>query len=428
MSTTILDRPRAGDASAASLKSRRRLGPLLVATDASDSSDAAVRAARAIAAHTGQEVKVIAVFALLPVVAPEVQLATTPELEALGRDDLRRHVREQFDHMASEVKWPVEVVTGNPAASIAAVAKNVGASLVIMGLGGHGVIERIFGDEMVLKVLRLGTVPVLAVAPEFSGLPKRMLAAVDFSSSSMRALAIAAELMRPNSKVTLAHVVSPDVDPVNWSGAAARYHGSVRHSLAGVIAEIGFGEAGVVERKILAGDPTRELLKLTEEMKPDLIVTGSHGHNFLTRLLLGSVSTTLLRRAHCSVLVAPPIEGQEFMDELPKATTQFAHYEWAERLEEFTRLNTGRGATLEEIDPEIGAQIQERGATFAGASFDPRDGRVNIMFGPLGSTEQHFSRSISGVTALQMLRDRSGTNVCLRVAHGRGQTLLTLER
>jgi hypothetical protein len=33
-----------------------------------------------------------------------------------------------------------------------------------------------------------------------------------------------------------------------------------------------------------------------------------------------------------------------------------------------------------------------------------------------------------GVKAIQALHDRSGRDLLLRVAHGRGQTLLTLER
>lgn len=369
----------------------------------------------------------LSVFVPIPLVAPEVQLATTPQMEAQGRDDLRRKVGEQLDRMASGAKWPVQVVTGDPAASIAITAKNVGASMVIMGLGGHGMFERIFGDELVLKVLRLGTVPVLAVSGEFSGLPKKMLAAVDFSSSCVRALTLGKELMAPNASLTLAHVISPDLDPVNWNTSTAGYHGTVGRALDRVTAEVGFGDA-IVERKLLSGDPAKELVKLCDEMRPQLIVTGSHGHNFLTRLLLGSVSTKLIRRTNCSVLVAPPIEGQEFMDELPQATTQFSHYEWSERLEEFTRRNVGRRATLEEIDPEFGAQVQEKHAIFAGASFDPRDGRVNIMFGTVGAVDQHFSRSITGITAVQMLRDKTGKDLLLRVAHGRGQTLLTLER
>ena len=64
---------------------------------------------------------------------------------------------------------------------------------------------------------------------------------------------------------------------------------------------------------------------------------------------------------------------------------------------------------------------------FAGASFDPRDGRVHIMCGARVG-DGHLTRSITGVTAIQLLKDVTGKDAFLRDAHGRGQTLLTLER
>ena len=43
-------------------------------------------------------------------------------------------------------------------------------------------------------------------------------------------------------------------------------------------------------------------------------------------------------------------------------------------------------------------------------------------------SEGHLTRNISGVTRIQLLKDVNGKDAFLRVAHGRGQTLLALER
>jgi nucleotide-binding universal stress UspA family protein len=427
MSTTILERPRQSQRSAGLTQESKPLPPLLVATDASPGSDAALRAARVISARTHQSVKVIAVHPPQPIVVPEAQIPIEPAMDVEGRAILGEHVREQMRRLALDGMWPTQVMSGDPAATIANVARSTGASLVIMGLGGHGLIDRVIGDELVLKVLRLGTVPVLGVAPSFRRLPLNVLAAIDFSASSVRAFATAVRIVQPDATAIVAHVVTPDLDPVNWNGATAAFQGTIGRALDRVIAEVGFGDM-TIERKILAGDPAKELLRVAETSRPDLIVTGSHGHNFLSRLLLGSVSTRLVRKASCSILVVPPEDALGFMEELPTATEQFASYEWAERLEEFTRRNSGREATLEVIDPEIGAQVEHRGVPFLGASFDPRDARVQLMFGAPDGRGSHLTRSIGGVTAVQMLRDRSGKDLFLRVAHGRGQTLLTLER
>jgi len=427
MATATLQHPDTRESSSPWREAPPATGPLLVATDGSVASDAALRAARAISSETGQSVTLLAVHAPLPMMGPEVLIAPTPSIDAEQRAALQMQLEEQLERVGVSEPWPEQVVTGYPAATIANVAKNIDASLIVMGLGGHDLFERIFGDEMVLQVLRIGTVPVLAVAADFTELPSRALAAIDFSPSSGRALALGGRIIKAGGRVMLAHVAPVDRDPVSWTSLDSATVGSVERALDRMVADAGVAEAVLCERHVLAGDPSKQLLKLAVDLQPDLIIAGSHGRNFLSRLLLGSVSTRLLRQSGCSMLIAPPVEGPEVLHEMAEERGRFAFYEWTERLEEFTRRNAGKLARLEVIDPEIGAQIEENHAPFVGASFDPRDGRVHIMFGGRDGGG-HLTRSIGGVTAVQMLRDRAGRDVFLRVAHGRGQTLLTLER
>jgi nucleotide-binding universal stress UspA family protein len=402
-------------------------GPLIVATDTTTASDSAMRVARAIASRSHRAVIVVSVHVPTPMTAPEMQMAVPPSMEADRREGLRGQVQDQLYRAGIEEDWSVVIATGDPAATIVRVARENKASLVIMGLGEHGLFDRLLGDETVIRVLRLGTVPVMAVAPGFEDLPRRVLATTDFTPSSIRAASLAAEVMNPHGTLTLAHVLSDDVDPANWQATNAGYNGTLGRAFDLAISRIGIGRPENVERCVLAGDAARALTRLINTTRPDLVVAGSHGHGFLTRLRLGSVSQQLVRSAKCSVLVAPPEEGPSFLDEVPAATTRFAAYEWSERLEEFSRRNAGRTATLEVIDPEIGAQIEEKGFPFIGAAFDPRDGRVQVMVGDFDG-DRHLTRNITGVTAVQVLRDRRGRDMLLRVAHGRGQTLLTLER
>jgi universal stress protein E len=400
--------------------------PLLVATDATEQTDSAIRMASAIAARCNREVVVLAVVPPMPMAAPEAALPPMDMSIRIGT--LRRQVLEQLYRTGVDQEWRIDIERGDPAATIVRVAQQHHAPLVIMGLGEHGLFDRMLGDETVLRVLRLGTVPVLAVAPGAERLPRRVLAGLDFSPSSVRAATLAANVMSRDGRLTLAHVLPRDVDPANWKSVNAPFHGTMGRAFDLAVARIGFENGEAVHRRVLAGDPAREIKTLAHEMDPDLVVVGSHGRNFLTRLRLGSVSEWMVRRAGCSVLIAPPEDGPNFLDEVPAVTTRFASYEWSERLEEFTRRNTGRSGTMEVIDPELGAQIEERGFPFVGAAFDPRDGHVQIMVGDLGLKGRHLTRSIAGVTAVQVLRDRSGRDMLLRVAHGRGQTLLTLER
>ena len=58
-----------------------------------------------------------------------------------------------------------------------------------------------------------------------------------------------------------------------------------------------------VETDVLFGTPESRIVETAEEINADLIVVGSHGYNRWERLLLGSVSDSVVHHAHCSVLI-----------------------------------------------------------------------------------------------------------------------------
>jgi nucleotide-binding universal stress UspA family protein len=348
-------------------------------------------------------------------------------MESARCEALRGRLREQFARVGLIYDWPIEILRGDPAATIARIAEDSDASLIIMGLAKHGLIDRVLGEETVLRVLRLGTVPVLAVAPKFQQLPLRVLAGTDFTPSSARAVSLAGRLMHPFGAMTVAHVTVDNGDHRN----AFNDNGVMNEINCGfdrLLADAALPRSLTVVRRVWPGDPAKALLTASTKMKPDLIVVGSHGRGFLTRLILGSVSERMVRAAETSVFVVPPVEGPSYLEEMTPSANRFTSYEWAERLEEFTRRNASRITTLEIIDPELGAQTAQKGFPFVGASYDIKNGIVYLMLGDANDSGGHLTHAITGVTAMQVLRDRSGRDLVLRVAHGRGQTLLTLER
>lgn len=54
--------------------------------------------------------------------------------------------------------------------------------------------------------------------------------------------------------------------------------------------------------RIEEGDPAEVILSAAEDLKPKMIVMGTHGRKGIARLLLGSVAEEVLRRASCPVL------------------------------------------------------------------------------------------------------------------------------
>jgi hypothetical protein len=109
----------------------------------------------------------------------------------------------------------------------------------------------------------------------------------------------------------------------------------------------------------------------------------------------------------------------------PSVVTSLVRLEWSAKLDEFTRRNVGRRGTLEVDDPDIGAQAQEHDYPLVGATYDPHDGRVELMFGELGNVGRHLTRSIGDLDGIDVLRNERGQDIALRISHGAGQTLLT---
>ncbi len=62
--------------------------------------------------------------------------------------------------------------------------------------------------------------------------------------------------------------------------------------------------AEVTEAHLRVGVADQEIIAVSEELGADLVVVGSRGLNDMKRMLLGSVSESVVRHAPCPVLVA----------------------------------------------------------------------------------------------------------------------------
>lgn len=66
------------------------------------------------------------------------------------------------------------------------------------------------------------------------------------------------------------------------------------------------GENIAISTEVLAGSPESAIVERAEETGTDIIVVGSHGYRAWERLLIGSVSDSVVHHAPCSVLVVRP--------------------------------------------------------------------------------------------------------------------------
>lgn len=139
-----------------------------------------------------------------------------------------------------------------------------------------------------------------------------ILAPVDFSEPSDRALAYAVELARQlDASLHVFHVQEMPVLATPSVGApvppelAAGAETDTRAELDRILAP--YRDRGVTLRETLAhaGPPADAIVAYAREHPVDLIVMGTHGRTGLGRVLLGSVAEHVVRHAPCAVLTIP---------------------------------------------------------------------------------------------------------------------------
>lgn len=286
---------------------RTRTAPVLVATDGETDAAAALRTAYLLARRLGRQLEVVTVDETAPSRVPGFVLPSRSLAEDLVRDaGPLAKVKQQAASAVGADGWRLHVEFGSVAPTICRVAEEQMASLIVMGIGKHTPAERLFGAETVGRVLREADVPVLAVHPAATKLPSRALVALDFSPTSLRAARAVVDVVEAPATVLLVHVRSDghhrNTETTGWEKI---YETGVAGMLEELVTEL--SQNGVtVQSRVVEGKVTQQLLKLAESEKIDVIAVGSHGHDAIERLLLGSVPLQLLRSAECSVLVAPP--------------------------------------------------------------------------------------------------------------------------
>ena len=142
--------------------------------------------------------------------------------------------------------------------------------------------------------------------------PTTILLATDGSDEGKLATQAASELSRDTGSEV--HVVYVLPTPAQLIGHHL-YPDEVRESLIGGAErdaetflkeqadQVGSGGGKVAETHLRSGDPDKEILRTAEALGVGLIVVGSRGLGAVSRALMGSVSDSVVKHAHCPVLV-----------------------------------------------------------------------------------------------------------------------------
>ncbi|HET7789782.1 MAG TPA: universal stress protein [Gemmatimonadales bacterium] len=213
----------------------------------------------------------------------------------------------------------LRILTGRPAAQLAEFALEHGAQLIVIGGKHHGLVARGLGRSTAHHLVRRLDVPVLVVG-DHAGPIRRVLVPVDLSPAAAPTLAAADRLARENEAVLrVLHVVEPipffdgipiTVDQQDLFTFSAR---DFEKQLATL------GKERRCERVVRRGPAADVITEETITSKADAVVMGSHGKGWVDRLLIGSVTETVLSALPASVLVVPTSSEARRRAAAPKA-------------------------------------------------------------------------------------------------------------
>jgi len=198
------------------------------------------------------------------------------------------------------------VMSSAPLSAILFQAAQRKADLVIMGLGRHATVDRLFGSETALRAVREAKRPVLAVPGAMEGLPRHAVVGMDFDESGISAARMAARLVGPNGRLTLVRV-DPLAEPLPAMLANLPPHALDRlnDAFAQQLAQLDLPETLRVDTLSIAGVVGKELVLCAERIGADVVVVGRHERGLFERLVLGSATTRVVRTATCAVMVVP---------------------------------------------------------------------------------------------------------------------------
>jgi nucleotide-binding universal stress UspA family protein len=139
---------------------------------------------------------------------------------------------------------------------------------------------------------------------------KKVLVPIDGSPQSDTALEYALEEFA-DEEITVIHVIDP-IDagysaPVGIPGGSEEWYESAQSESEALFEEAQevADEYGVTLDPVEElGRPSRTIVEFADENDFDQIVMGSHGRSGVSRILLGSVAETVVRRATIPVTVA----------------------------------------------------------------------------------------------------------------------------
>ncbi len=277
---------------------------ILLATDGSEDAELAATTAVGVARGTASELHVVHTYRTVPSV----------HFDALVRQEMEREAQGILDEQVKQIEGlggsvaQARLSEGGAGEEIAALAEEIGAGLIAVGSRGRGRIRRLLMGSVSDAVVRHAHCPVIVVRWKLVVFPAKILLATEGSEEATLAVRTAADLSeKTGSELHVVHVgeVTLGYHPERHGYRIQYERGEkeARELLETQVEGVKAAAATVAQAHLRMGKADEHIVVLAEELGVDLVVMGSRGVGGVKRALMGSVSDSVVRHAHCPVLV-----------------------------------------------------------------------------------------------------------------------------
>lgn len=240
-----------------------------------------------------------------------------PESTTKAGQELRQHAQSVVDAAARRLakRWAsvsAAVEEGDPRSVIVDRARTSEADLVVVGARSLGFVASALLGSVSLGIARHAPCPVLVCKGAVHPL-RSATVGLDGSQAARAAFAFFSALpLPPELAVRLVGVVEPlrhpsaDIPSPRLEALMREYEDESRTRLETTLASASTelrGRLRKVTTTTLVGQAAPSILGEAAKQPSDLVVVGARGLGPVQRLMLGSVSESVLRHASCSVLI-----------------------------------------------------------------------------------------------------------------------------
>jgi len=235
------------------------------------------------------------------------------ELETRRHTDMK--LRELVDRNAIDLDVQFKILQGEPFVEIIHTVRQDGYDLVLAGTRGLAAWEQFFVGSTAKRLIRKCPSSVWIVKAEHVNPPQAVLAATDFSDASRRAVVEGFSIAKQaGAEFHLLHVIDAMDMPEDavakmpqGSSLRSEINKEAQKRLDDFVESLHI-EPSRVHRHLSCGTPWKDIGRLAQHLKIDLIAMGTIGRSGVKGLFLGNTAEKVLDTCDCSILTVKPAD------------------------------------------------------------------------------------------------------------------------